>query len=274
MFTMNGLLVINHFLRSEKFNILHRHLIESAEKQGIKLVLKTNLEAAFLSETPDFVLFWDKDIMLAKQLEGQGLPVFNSSDAIRKCDNKAETYIELSGIVKQPKTIIAPLTFFKADFGEFVDKAIDVLGLPLVFKECFGSFGEQVFLCSTKQEIMNHISEKPFILQEFIKEAQGSDIRIEVVGGRAVCAVRRENKNDFRANITNGGTAYAYTPTPKQCEAAVNACNALGLDFGGVDIMCDDIVCEVNSNAHIINIMNCTGIDTAPLIFKDILSKL
>lgn len=121
---------------------------------------------------------------------------------------------------------------------------------------------------------MNHISEKPFILQEFIKEAQGSDIRIEVVGGRAVCAVRRENKNDFRANITNGGTAYAYTPTPKQCEAAVNACNALGLDFGGVDIMCDDIVCEVNSNAHIINIMNCTGIDTAPLIFKDILSKL
>lgn len=274
MFTMNGLLVINHFLRSEKFNILHRHLIESAEKQGINLMLKTNLEALFLSETPDFVLFWDKDIMLAKQFEGQGLPVFNSSDAIRKCDNKAETYIELSGIVKQPKTIIAPLTFFKADFGEFVDKAIDVLGLPLVFKECFGSFGEQVFLCSTKQEIMSHISEKPFILQEFIKEAQGSDIRIEVVGGRAVCAVRRENKNDFRANITNGGTAYAYTPTPKQCEAAVNACNALGLDFGGVDIMCDDIVCEVNSNAHIINIMNCTGIDTAPLIFKDILSKL
>ncbi len=274
MFTMNGLLVVNHFLRNEKFNILHRHLIESAKNQGINLVLKTNLEAAFLSETPDFVLFWDKDIMLAKQLERQGLPVFNSSDAIRKCDNKAETFIELSGVVKQPETIIAPLTFFKADFGEFVDKAIEALGLPLVFKECFGSFGEQVFLCSTKQEIISHISEKPFILQEFIKEAQGKDIRIEVVGGRAVCAVRRENKNDFRANITNGGTAYAYTPTPKQCEAAVNACNALGLDFGGVDIMCDDIVCEVNSNAHIINIMNCTGIDTAPLIFKDILSKL
>lgn len=271
---MNGILVVNHFLNSEKFNTLHSHLIKAAEKQGIRLELKTNSEMAFYSERPDFVLFWDKDIMLAKSLEKQGLPVFNSSEAIRKCDNKAETYIELSGIVKQPETIIAPLTFFKADFSEFVDAAVDKLGLPLVFKECCGSFGEQVFLCKSKKEILSHISEKSFILQKFIKEASGSDIRIEIVGGRAVSAMKRENKNDFRANVTNGGTAFEYTPTARQCEIAVNVCNALGLDFGGVDIMCDDIVCEVNSNAHIINIMNCTGVDIAPFIFEDILRKL
>lgn len=271
---MNGILVVNHFLNGEKFNNLHSHLIDSAEKKGIKLVQKTNLEMAFYNEKPDFVLFWDKDIMLAKSLEKKGISVFNSSEAIRKCDNKAETYTELLGIVSQPKTIIAPLTFFKTDFTEFVNNAVDILGLPLVFKECYGSFGEQVFLCNCVDDILSHITNKPFILQEFVKEARGTDVRIEVVGGKAVCAMRRENKNDFRANITNGGTAYKYTPTERQCETAVLACNVLGLDFGGVDIMCDDIVCEVNSNAHIINMKNCTGVDTALMIFEDILSKL
>ncbi len=271
---MNGILIVNHFLNSEKFNNLHSHLIASAEKKGIRLVQKTNLEMVLCDEIPDFVLFWDKDIMLARSLEKKGIPVFNSSEAIRKCDNKAETYTELFGTVPQPKTVIAPLTFFKADFTEFVNSAIDILGLPLVFKECYGSFGEQVFLCSSREEILSHITDKPFLLQKYIKEAKGSDVRIEVVGGKAVCAMRRENKNDFRANITNGGTAYKYTPTKEQCETAVLACSALGLDFGGVDIMCDNIVCEVNSNAHIINMKNCTGVDIAPLIFEDILSKL
>jgi len=95
-----------------------------------------------------------------------------------------------------------------------------------------------------------------------------------VAGGRAVCAVRRENKNDFRANITNGGTAFKYEPTQAQCKTAVEACRVLGLNFGGVDILCDDMVCEVNSNAHIINMMNCTGVDIAPILFKEILSRL
>lgn len=271
---MNGILIINHFLKGEKFDALHSHLVQSAGSLGINLIVKTNLEAVFLAERPDFVLFWDKDIMLAKSLERLGLPVFNSSEAIRKCDNKAETYIALSGDFKQPKTLIAPMTFFRSDFTEFVDGAVKILGLPLVFKECYGSFGEQVFLCRTKEEIISHISENPFILQEFISGANGADIRIEVVGGRAVCAMRRENKNDFRANITNGGMAYPYEPTEKQCEIAVDACRALGLDFGGVDILCDDILCEVNSNAHIMNMMNSTGVDIAPMIFEDILSKL
>ncbi len=271
---MNGILVVNHFLNGEKFNKLHSHLIKSAEKEGIKLTLKTNLELAASDDKADFVLFWDKDVNLAKSLEKKGLKVFNSSEAIRKCDNKAETYIELSGIVNQPKTLISPLVFFKSDLSEFVDKAVEILGLPLVFKECYGSFGAQVFLCTSRQEIISHISERPFILQQFIKEACGRDLRLEVVGGSVVCAIARENKNDFRANITNGGTAAEYIPTEKQCEIAVSACRALGLDFGGVDIMCDDIVCEVNSNAHIMNIMKCTGVDTAPLIFREILSRL
>lgn len=274
IFAMNGILIVNHFLKGEKFDTLHAHLVKTAENLGINLIVKTNLEAVFMADEPDFVLFWDKDIMLAKTLEARGIPVFNSSDAIRKCDNKAETYIALSGIVKQPKTIIAPMTFFKSDFSQFIRSSAKILGFPLVFKECYGSFGEQVYLCKNIDDVLMHVSEKPFILQEYIAESSGSDIRIEVVGGKAVCAMRRENKNDFRANITNGGTAYPFEPSTEQCKIAVDACHALGLDFGGVDILGSDIVCEVNSNAHIINIMNSTGIDIAPLIFEDILSKL
>ena len=86
--------------------------------------------------------------------------------------------------------------------------------------------------------------------------------------------MKRHNNSDFRSNITNGGTATAYSPTQSEIDLAVKACDALGLDFGGVDILNGKYVCEVNSNAHIINLKNITGIDVAPLIFESILSKI
>lgn len=271
---MKGILAVNHFLNTNKFNTLHSYLLKSAEKCGISLELKTNLELALDIPDTNFVLFWDKDTNLAARIEKMGIPVFNSAKSIALCDDKAKTYIALDGVVRQPKTIVAPKTYFRADFSEFVDGAVKILGLPLVFKECFGSFGEQVWLCRNKQEIISHITEKPFILQEFIAVSSGHDVRIEVVGGRAVAAVRRENKNDFRANVTNGGTMLKYEPTDEEKRIAAKACSALGLTFGGVDILDGGLVCEVNSNAHIINIMNCTGIEIAPMIFDEIRSRI
>ena len=105
---MTGILAVNHFLNGEKFRQLHAHLISAAEKSGIKLVLKTNLELATQEAKGDFVLFWDKDINLARRLEKSGLAVFNSSESIALCDDKARTYIELDGIVPQPETYISP----------------------------------------------------------------------------------------------------------------------------------------------------------------------
>ena len=271
---MNGVLAVNHFLVSAKFCELHNRLAEAAEKENIRLEIKTNLELATERVACDFVLFWDKDINLARRLEKQGLPLFNSADSIEKCDDKARTYIELSGAVPQPKTLIAPKTYFKADFSEFVDKAIALLGLPLVFKECFGSFGEQVFLCNTRDDIMSHITERPFILQEFIASSAGRDKRLEIVGGRVIAAMERFNEKDFRSNITNGGKMKPCAPTQTECDIALAACERLGLTFGGVDILEGGLVCEVNSNAHIINIMNCTGIDISGEIFREIKRNL
>lgn len=271
---MNGILLVNHFLNSEKYNELHAHLVKSAKKQNINLVIKTNLELAADKVNTDFVLLWDKDINLARRLEKSGVPVFNSSSSVAMCDDKARTYIELSGIVPQPETLIAPKTYFNADMSDFVDTAIECLGLPVVFKECFGSFGEQVYLCKTREDIMSRISEKPFVLQEFISDSSGSDTRIEIVGGKFVSAVKRNNPGDFRSNVTNGGTMTPVVPDNKIIETAVKACEVLGLTFGGVDILDNGMVCEVNSNAHIINIMNATGIDIAPIIFNEIMEQL
>lgn len=269
---MTGLLVVNHFLRGEKFDTLHSHLVKTAEDMGIDLKIVTNLDVMLGDVSADFALFWDKDINCAKMLENKGISVFNSADSIALCDDKALTYLALENAVKQPKTIIAPLSFFDVDYRTFLLGVVDKIGTPFVLKECKGSFGEQVWLCNSVDEALEHISNKPFIVQEYI-ECGNRDIRLEVVGGRVVASMQRYNPNDFRSNITNGGTAVSYTPSDVEIALAIKACDTLGLDFGGVDII-GDMVCEVNSNAHIINIMNTTGVDVAKEIFDYIIKSV
>lgn len=202
-----------------------------------------------------------------------GLKLFNSSKAIENCDNKALTYIELENKVPMPETIIAPMTYRNIGYNntDFVHDAVKKLGLPLVIKECFGSFGQQVYLAESTDEALNIVrnTREPLIFQKFIAESRGKDIRINVVGGKAVTAMMRYNESDFRANITNGGSMLPYTPDEKETALAEKVCKILELDFGGVDILFSErgpLVCEVNSNAHFKNIYDCTGVNVADCI--------
>lgn len=273
---MTGWLVINGFLHSNKFNEIYSWLKTAFEKKGHTINVYTNIELANITKIenkPDFVLFWDKDIPLAKRLEKMGLRLFNSATAIENCDNKALTYIELKGIVKMPKTIIAPMTYRNIGYNntDFVKNSINTLGLPVVIKECFGSFGQQVYLAESYEKAIDIVKKtnEPLIFQEFIAESKGKDIRINMVGNNAVASMLRYNDNDFRANITNGGSMKNYTPTEKEIEIAQKVCKVLNLDFGGVDILFGKngpIVCEVNSNAHFKNIYDCTGVNVADYI--------
>lgn len=273
---MTGWLVINGFLHSNKFNEIYSWLKTAFEKKGHTINVYTNIELANITKIenkPDFVLFWDKDIPLAKRLEKMGLRLFNSATAIENCDNKALTYIELKGIVKMPKTIIAPMTYRNIGYNntDFVKNSINTLGLPVVIKECFGSFGQQVYLAERYEKAIDIVknTNEPLIFQEFIAESKGKDIRINMVGNNAVASMLRYNDNDFRANITNGGSMKNYTPTEKEIEIAQKVCKVLNLDFGGVDILFgknEPIVCEVNSNAHFKNIYDCTGVNVADYI--------
>lgn len=290
---MIGWLVVNEFLHSDKFNEIHQWLQEAADKQEIRLLQKTNAQLLIelpLSKNPkhsdvDFILFWDKDVRLARYLELLGYKVFNSSEAIYACDDKSRTHLLLSGAnIPMPRTIIAPMTFDNIGYTNtvFLVTVADSLGFPMIVKECFGSFGQQVYLVQDLNKLIAKVKEigtKPMLFQEYISTSHGRDIRLQVVGDRVVAAMYRYSENDdFRANLTIGGKMKPYKPTIKQAELAIKCCQVLGLDFAGVDMLFgeDDetLVCEVNSNAHFKNIYDCTGINAADAILTHIKSKL
>lgn len=288
---MNGWLIVNSFMDSDKFKEIYALLLESAKLKNISLKLLKSQEISdivgsdFSNYTlPDFVIFWDKDVLLAQMLENAGVRVFNSADAIYSCDNKAQTYIRLAQAgVRIPKTIIAPKTFESICYNDFtfLKNAIDRLSLPIIIKESFGSFGQQVFLANTEDEakaIIEKIEYKEFVFQEFIKTSCGKDVRINVVGGQVVASMLRYNENDFRSNITNGGNMKPFTPSDAQKQLATVAAKALNLDFAGVDILFgsdeEAIVCEVNSNPHFKSTLECTGINIAEHIINYIAEEL
>lgn len=288
---MKGWLVVNSFVDSEKFKELYFLLLESAKKQNITLELVKGSQLISIvgskspkMSLPDFCIFWDKDIMLAKALENMGVRLFNSSDAISFCDNKALTYLELAKVgIKIPETVIAPKTFEGVGVTnfEFLKAAVEKLGLPIVIKEAYGSFGQQVYLAHTEKEaeaIIKTIGHKEFVFQKFISSSYGKDVRINVVGEQVKASMLRYNANDFRSNISNGGSMEQYTPSDEQKHLAIAAVRALKLDFAGVDIMFgpDDepIVCEVNSNPHFKSTLDCTGINLADDIIEYIVREL
>lgn len=288
---MKGLLVVNEFLNTHKFNEIHNWLLEAGQKLGIDLKLKTNAELVMdITEgeynlEADFILFWDKDVKLAYYLEQLGYPVFNSSKAIGICDDKALTHLELMKAgLPMPRTIIAPKTFDNIGYTnyKFLREVELRLGYPVVIKESFGSFGQQVYLAYNYDELLEKVKEcgaKPLIFQEFINSSFGRDLRLQVVGGRVIASMYRYADNgDFRANITIGGKMQCYEPTKEQCDLALQCCSIIGLDFAGVDLLFgeDDkpMICEVNSNAHFKNIFDCTGVNAAEEIMVYILEKV
>lgn len=274
---MKGLLVVNRFLHSDKFDELSTYFLKAADTLGILLKVVTNDSYMTDWKSSDFVLFWDKDILLAKWLEMQKIPVYNSSSAIEICDDKGKTWLALSKAgLPIPKTLPAPMTYSGIGYTElsFVEDIMRKFSFPLIIKESFGSFGQQVYLVKNRLELLKKVKElegKPFLFQEYIKESKGKDIRLQVVGDRVVASMYRYSDEDFRANISNGGHMKAYEPTPQEKELAIRATRAVGADFAGVDLLFGKngpLVCEVNSNAHFINILKCTGIDTSIEIMK------
>lgn len=288
---IKGVLVVNHFLKNGKFNKLYQWLEKSTYELDIELSVLSNRELMFDSmnnklkdKQIDFILFWDKDILLAKYLENLGYKVFNSSRAIEYCDDKALMHVMLVNKgIDCPRTFIPPFTFNEYidvdndDFKEYLEEIIQVLKYPFIIKARKGSFGEQVHLIKDKEqlyEVLQKYKANDIIFQEYIKTSHGRDMRLQVVGDNVVAAMYRFSDSDFRANITNGGKMKSITPSKEAVELAIKAAKALELDFAGVDILYGEnnkpILCEVNSNAHFINLYEATKINVADYIIKHI----
>ena len=286
---MNGLLIVNAFLKNGKFGALYDLLADAARRLEIGLSVKTNAEivsalyrGAFRPETYDFCLFWDKDVQLAAQLERLGLRLFNSSDAIAACDDKALTYLRLKPCgLPMPETVIAPKTFSNVGYTDltFAREIGAAMGYPLIVKECFGSFGMQVYWCRDEAALTERVRSlggAPFLFQKPVMESLGRDVRVNVVGDRAVAAMLRHSESgDFRSNLTIGGSMEPHALTRAEEALAVRAVQALGLDFAGVDLLFGrdgPLLCEVNSNAHFATTLQCTGVNMAEEILRHIRS--
>lgn len=244
-------------------------------------------ELIFLKKVnkPEFIIFWDKDIFLAKHLENMGYRLFNSSSAIDYCDDKCLMHLILSNRnISMPKTVISPMIFNSDNINEdYLIKVFNTFNNKVVIKEAKGSFGMQVYLIESKEAFVNKIKELNrrnvrFIIQEKIETSFGKDIRVNIIGNKVIGAMLRKSKGDFRANITQGGEGEIIKLTQEQEELALMAHKALGLDFSGVDLLFgeDDkpLLCEVNSNLNFLSFERLWGKSFGREILKYIIGEL
>lgn len=206
----------------------------------------------------DFVIFWNKDCIAASELERTGVRVFNSAQAIENCDDKAKTISILAGHdVAVPKTVFAPHVYDVNNESDwvFIDQVENYLGYPIVIKENKGSQGRQVYLAQTRSELSamhKALLHTPHIFQQYVSDERGVDIRVYVVGGKAVAWCKRRNTTGFKSNVHMGGRAEKFDAPDELLREAERIADLLKLDFGSVDFLTGPthIFAEANSNAY------------------------
>ena len=237
-----------------------------------------------LTEKYDFAVYLDKDKYLGYLLESAGLRLFNSARAIEVCDDKFRTYLALqnSGL-RLVKSIPAPLCYTpNAKVNEeFLQMVAKDLGFPLVVKKSYGSFGKGVCLVHGIDELRKVAQEyihEPHFFQQFVAESSGRDVRVIVVGGKAVGGMERVAlAGEFRSNVELGGTGRKIELSKAYALAAEKAAKTLGLDYCGVDLLETKegpVVCEVNSNAFFEGFEETLGVNVAMVYAKHIYSVM
>jgi len=205
-----------------------------------------------------------------RQFEMCGSYPLNESLAIARARDKLRS---LQLLARQG--IDMPVTGFASSPDDTQDLIAMVGGAPLVVKLVEGTQGIGVVLAETRQAAESVIDafrglNAHILVQEFIQEAQGRDVRCLVIGDEVVAAIEREAKEgDFRSNLHRGGKAHAVEITPQERAIAVKAASTLGLDVAGVDILRarrGPLVMEVNASPGLEGIEATTGIDIAGLM--------
>lgn len=209
---------------------------------------------------------------VVRQFEMRGVFSANESQAITRSRDKLRCLQLLARA-----GIGLPVTGF-AHSPKDIDGLINIVGgAPLVVKLLEGTQGIGVVLAETQKAAESVIGafkqlDANILVQEFIKEAKGSDIRAFVVGGKVIAAMKRQGPpGDFRSNLHRGGTAVKIRLTPEERSTAVRAAKAMGLDVAGVDLIRSNhgpVVIEVNSSPGLEGIEGSTGVDVAGLIVE------
>ena len=207
-----------------------------------------------------------------RQFEMMGVFPVNESVAISRARDKLRSLQLLSRA-----GIGLPVTGFAHSPDDVQDLIKMVGGAPLVIKLLEGTQGIGVVLAETRKAAESVVEafmglKANILVQEFIKEAGGSDIRCFVVGGKVVAAMQRTAKEgEFRSNLHRGGTAQLIKITPEERSTAVRAAQVVGLNVAGVDILRSNhgpVVMEVNSSPGLEGIEGATGKDVAAMIIQ------
>ena len=209
---------------------------------------------------------------VVRQFEMMGVYSVNESVAITRSRDKLRSLQLLSR-----RGVGIPVTAFARSPDDVPGLIREVGGAPLVIKLLEGTQGIGVVLAETRTAAKSVIQgfmglSANILVQEYIKEAGGSDIRCFVVGGTVIAAMQRTApEGEFRSNLHRGGSASLVELTPKERRTAVNAAKIMGLNVCGVDLLRSNrgpLVMEVNSSPGIGGIEAATGKDVANLIIE------
>ncbi len=209
---------------------------------------------------------------VVRQFEMMGVYPTNASQAISRSRDKLRALQLLAA-----EGVGLPVTSFAHSTKDIEGLISTVGGAPVVVKLLEGTQGMGVVLAETKKAAESVIGafmqlDANILVQEFIKEARGSDIRAFVVGNRVVAAMERTAPpGEFRSNVHRGGEARRIKLTPEERATAKRAAKILGLNVAGVDLMRSShgpVVVEVNSSPGLEGIEGATGIDVATKIIE------
>ncbi len=272
-----------------------RRLVEAAEKRGhsVEVIDYSRCYMNITSKKPSSIHYQGKQIgpfdaiiprigaqktfygtAVVRQFETMGTYTINPSIGITRSRDKLRAQQLLS-----MKGVHMPITGFAYAPTDINDLIQMVGGTPLIIKLIEGTQGVGVVLAETKKSAESLIQtfmglNANIIIQEFIAESKGSDIRCFVVGGKVVAAMKRTAElGEFRANIHRGGTAETVRITKAEREMAIKASKIMGLRMAGVDLLRSKhgpLVLEINSSPGLEGIEKTTKKDIASLIIQHI----
>jgi ribosomal protein S6--L-glutamate ligase len=265
----------------------HRRLIESAERRGHEIVPVDYLRCYMniTSKKPELRYLGERligfdaaipriaashtffGLAVLRQFEMMGVYPLNESVAIGRSRDKLRSLQILAR-----DGVDLPVTAFANDTTR-TDDLLDIVGgAPVVIKLLEGTQGIGVVLGETHKSAKSvidafHGANIAILVQQFVKEAEGSDIRAFVVGGKVVASMERRGADgEFRSNLHRGGTARSTEITPEERRMAIKAARSMGLNVAGVDMLraaTGTMVVEVNSSPGLEGVENATGVDVA-----------
>jgi len=223
----------------------------------------------------------DNHIGVVKQFELSGIKVVNNHLGVMRAKNK----IRSLQILK--KFNIPSPNAYVVRSAEYIDKMVkNINSYPVILKSVSGSKGAGVSIIESQRGLRSIIQlliqderAAPVIIQQYIKESSGKDIRIFVVGNKIVAAMERiaKKRGEFRSNFSLGGKVRIAELSDVEKKLAVRAIKAFGLEVAGVDLIRSKNgaqILEVNANPGLEGITQATGIDVAGHIVKYMVSKV